>query len=122
MDQRASAHPKAAISADGSGSGAVSVARRHLFRTIALGRCGFRNRMRTSLLASLRVYLTVFVVLIGLSCFASAATDNFRIVQRVIPPGFEAEASFLELLKSPDSTLRVFRAENAPHWDISAVK
>jgi hypothetical protein len=56
-------------------------------------------------------------------CWAPSAVcdETFQIEKRVTPKGFESEARFLELLKNPDSSLREFKVQNAPHWDVSAL-
>jgi hypothetical protein len=52
---------------------------------------------------------------------SAVRAENFYIENRVTPNGFECEARFLELLRNSDSSLREFKVENAPHWDLSAL-
>jgi len=56
-------------------------------------------------------------------CWAPSAVcaESFQIENRVTPKGYESEARFLELLRNPDPSLREFKAQDAPHWNISAL-
>ena len=71
-----------------------------------------------------RASLRLAVLILGLLLFPplnATQPESFRIGRRDVPVGFEGEARFLELLKNPNPTVRAFRADDAPNWDLASL-
>lgn len=71
----------------------------------------------------MRLLVVIFLLVAGAITAVPVAWsgNGYRIETRVVPPGFEAEAAFLEAIKLPAEPLDAFNARNAPEWNIETL-
>lgn len=71
----------------------------------------------------MRLLAAIVLSIVGAITAAPVAWsgNGYRIEARAVPPGFEAEAAFLEAIKLPAEPQEAFDAKNAPEWNVEAL-